>query len=188
LKLLETERIYLRYFTAQDAGLFFELDSDPEVMRYISKGQPTSMERVQNDILPRLLAFYSQSPPTGFWAAHLRATDEFFGWFHLRPDKLEPELTEIGYRLTRKSWGRGLATEGSRALLKKGFTEWNRQQIVGRTLVVNLASRRVLEKIGLHFESEFFYPAEMTPGWSHEERRAVKYSLKKEDFRPKLEP
>ena len=61
----------------------FELDSDPEVMRFITKGHPTPLARIQNKLIP---GSYSprQSPPPGFWAAHLRATGEFIGWFHLR--------------------------------------------------------------------------------------------------------
>ena len=187
MKLLETDRIYLRNFTPEDAGLLFELDNDPEVMRYLSKGQPTPLARIQDEILPRVLAFYTQSPPRGFWAAHLRSTGEFFGWFHLRPDKLEPELEEIGYRLRRKAWGQGLATEASSALLMKGFAEWGREEIVARTLVGNLASRRVMEKIGLRYQAEFYYGAEMLPEWTKEERRAVKYGLRREAFRTKVE-
>ena len=177
LIVLETERMYFRQFRAGDANLLFDLDSDPEVMRFISKGQPTPLARIQDDILPRFLHYYRQSPPRGFWAAHLRETDGFLGWFHLRPDKLSPAETELGYRLQRSAWGRGLATEGARALLRQAFGDWGCAKVTARTLSGNLASQRVMQKSGLVFETEFVYPQDILPGWTVEERRAVKYSL-----------
>lgn len=173
---LETERMYFRQFRAEDAQLLFELDSDPEVMRFISKNQPV-LSCIQDDIIPRFISYYSQSPPRGFWAAHLREGGGFIGWFHLRPDKIAPEEMELGYRLKRSVWGRGLATEGSRALLKKAFGEWAYEKVCARTLITNLASRRVMEKAGLNFECEFIYGVDALPDWIEEERRAVKYSV-----------
>lgn len=180
--LLETERLYLREFRAEDAALLFELDSDPEVMRFITKGQPTPMRQIREEIIPRLLGYYTQSPPRGCWAAHLRANKEFIGWFHLRPDKLEPEEMELGYRLMRKVWGQGLATEGSRALVQRAFAQWPYEKVSARTLLGNLASQRVMQKAGLQFERKFVYPVEMIPEWTETERLGIKYSLTREEY------
>ena len=168
--------MYFRQFQAEDASLLFELDCDPEVMRYISKGQPTRMEQIQQEILPRWRKFYEHSPPSGFWAAHLRGSGEFIGWFHLRPDKISPVEMELGYRLKRSAWGGGLATEGSRALITQAFGDWNYAKVVARTLIGNLASRRVMAKAGLKFEEYFTYGTDLLPDWLEVERRAVKYS------------
>lgn len=176
-KFLETERMYFRQFRAEDAQLLFELDSDPEVMRFISKGPPTPLAQIQDETIPRFLDYYKQSPPRGFWAVHLRETGEFIGWFHLRPDKISPEEMELGYRLKHNAWGRGLATEGSRALVQNALGPWHYPIVCARTLAGNLASRRVMEKAGLSFECDFIYGSEVLPGWSAEERRAVKYSV-----------
>jgi RimJ/RimL family protein N-acetyltransferase len=173
---LETERMFFRKFCAEDAGLLFELDSDPEVMRFISKGKPTPLAQLETEILPRVLGYYRKSPPQGCWAAHLCDGGDFIGWFHLRPDKITPEEMELGYRLKRSAWGRGLATEGSQALLKKAFNEWDCPKVCARTLVDNLKSRRVMEKVGLSFECDFVYSLEACPDWTEEERHAVKYS------------
>ena len=169
--------MYFRRFRADDAPLLFDLDNDPEVMRFISKGKPTPLERIEKDIHPRILAWYEQSPPRGFWAAYLRDTDAFIGFFHLRPDKITPEEMELGYRLKRNVWGRGLATEGSRVLLGRAFSEWSYEKVCARTLAGNLASRRVMEKAGLTFECDYIYGEETLPGWTEEERCAVKYSI-----------
>lgn len=180
---LETERMYFRQFRADDAQLLFELDSDPEVMRFISKGQPTPMTQIQGEIIPRFLDYYKESPPRGFWAAHLRDTTEFIGWFHLRPGNIAQGEMDIGYRLKRSVWGRGLATEGSRALTKKAFEDWGYQKVTAHTMAANLASRRVLEKAGLNFESEFHYGGASLGNWIvGEERRAVKYSVTRAGF------
>lgn len=179
---LETPRMFFRKFDRRDAQLLFELDNDPEVMRFISKGAPTPLERIENVVLPRFLDFYAESPPRGFWAAHLRETSEFIGWFHLRPDKFAPDEMELGYRLKRSVWGRGLATEGSRALIESAFLRWNYAKVSARTLLLNLPSRRVMEKAGLLFESEFLWPGAMMPEWTEEERRGVKYSLTHSQF------
>jgi RimJ/RimL family protein N-acetyltransferase len=180
---LETSRMYFRQFTDADASLLFELDNDPEVMRFISKGKPTPLEKIQNVIIPKFLDYYRQSLPQGFWAAHVRESGDFIGWFHLRPGTLSVPEMELGYRLKRIAWGRGLATEGSRALLEKAFHEWGYEKVCAHTMADNLASRRVMEKAGLRFESDFHYPADMLHGWvEQDERRAVKYSITRADY------
>jgi RimJ/RimL family protein N-acetyltransferase len=179
---LATERLYLRRFVPGDAVLLFELDSDPEVMRFITKGKPTPLAQIEKVILPRILDHYQKSPTQGCWAAHLSGSDDFIGWFHLRPDKITPQEMELGYRLKRIAWGRGLATEGTRALLEVGFREWDCTKMSARTLIGNLASQRVIQKAGLQFEGEFVYSVEIIPGWTEQERRAVKYGLSRDQF------
>jgi RimJ/RimL family protein N-acetyltransferase len=183
--LLETKRMYFREFQETEAQLLFELDSDPEVMRFISNGHPTPLARIQNEIIPKFLNFYRQSPPQGFWAAHLLDNGDFIGWFHFRPSTLpgaEKDM-ELGYRLKRNVWGRSLATEGSRALLEKAFKEWGCEKVCAHTMAINLASRRVMEKVGLKFECHFLYPTNIQYGLVEEnERSAVKYSRAREEY------
>jgi RimJ/RimL family protein N-acetyltransferase len=181
---LETERLFLRRATLEDARLLYELDSDPEVMRFISRGVPTPLERIEREILPRWLRYYEEHAHLGWWPAHEKASGDFIGWFHLRPDPYSPQEQEVGYRLKRGAWGRGYATEGTRALLVKAFTEWGIAKVSSRTLERNKASQRVMEKAGLRFEHSFVYEERLLPGWSEEERRAVKYGLRREDFCP----
>ena len=119
--ILETDRLFLRRLTPDDAPLICDLDSDPEVMRYISKGQPTPLEKIENEVLTRWLRIYEKHEHLGFFAAHEKASGDFIGWLCLQPDRYIPEI-EIGYRLKRHVWGRGYATEGSKALVEKAFT------------------------------------------------------------------
>ena len=107
---LETERLILRRFTAADADLLIELDSDPDVMRYLAGGKPTPPEQIRDEFLPRLLGHYAKSPGYGYLAAHEKDGGAFIGWFALQPTPQDPDdQPELGYRLRRAAWGRGYA-------------------------------------------------------------------------------
>ena len=82
---LETERLALRRFTDNDADLLVELDSDPEVMHFITGGLPTPRLEIETEILPAYLEYYERYAGYGFWAAVERSTGAFVGWFHFRP-------------------------------------------------------------------------------------------------------
>jgi RimJ/RimL family protein N-acetyltransferase len=172
---LETARLRLRKLVAADLDWLCELDSDPEVMRFISGGEPTPRDTMRDVYLPRMLQVYPLGPQYGFYAAEWRRVPGWLGWFHLRPERIEPGDMELGYRLRREVWGLGLATEGSRELLGRALREWSLPRVAARTLEVNLASRRVMEKCGMRWERDFVYPAEWLPGWPEERRRAVRY-------------
>ena len=147
---LETERMVLRRFTVADVDHLVDLDSDPEVMRFLTGGTPTPREVIQNDILPAFLRSYEHFPGFGVWAATEKASGEFLGWFGFQPkDAASPNDVALGYRLRRAVWGQGYATEGARALIRKGFTELGMQRVFATTYQDNLASRRVMEKAGL---------------------------------------
>lgn len=154
---LETDRLRLRRFTAADVDNLVELDSDPQVMFFINAGEPTPREEVEGSILPGFLWYYDTYPGYGFWAAIEKVTDRFLGWFHLRP-RLEggtPDEPELGYRLIRSAWGKGYATEGSRALIDRAFAELGAARVVAETMAVHTASRRVMEKAGLRYVRTF---------------------------------
>ena len=156
---LETDRLVLRRFTGADLDLLVDLDGDPEVMRYITGGRPTSREELRDEVLPALLRYYQRSPGYGFWAAVEKATGQFLGWFHLRPPEgTSPDEPELGYRLRRSAWGKGYATEGSRALIRVAFTELGARRVYAETMAVNLGSRRVMEKAGLRLVRTFHQP------------------------------
>jgi RimJ/RimL family protein N-acetyltransferase len=178
---LETDRLVLRRFTETDVDALVALDADREVMRFINGGTPTPREVIQSDVLPRFLQYYERYPGFGFWAAIEKSTGEFLGWFHLRPAESDgPDRAELGYRLGRAAWGTGYATEGSRALIEKGFTELGLRRVYATTMTVNVASRRVMEKAGLSlvrtFHESWPYPIE---GSEHGD---VQYAIEREDW------
>ena len=147
---LETERMLLRRFTETDIDNLFALDSDPEVMRYLTGGAGTPREIIENDILPGFLRSYDSADMFGVWPALEKESMEFLGWFAFRPeDVAHPDTVSLGYRVRRKYWGKGYATEGVRALIYRGFTVPGVRRIVATTYQDNLASRRVMEKAGM---------------------------------------
>ncbi|WP_275466644.1 GNAT family N-acetyltransferase [Streptomyces noursei] len=153
---LETERLALRPFTDADAERLRDLDDDPEVMRFINGGKPASRETIQARTLPRLRHHHPCLGTPGYWAAEERGGGEFLGWFEFRPlDEHDAAVVELGYRLNRAAWGKGYATEGSRALIDKGFTHLGVERITANTMAVNVRSRRVMEKAGLVFLRNF---------------------------------
>lgn len=173
---LTTPRLRLREFTKDDVDALVELDADPEVMRFLTGGKPTPLEEVRDEVLPKLLREYALFPGFGRWAANEKATGQFLGWFGLRSaERIGPGSATLGYRLRRAAWGRGLATEGSRALLAKAFTELGVQRVSADTMAVNQRSRRVMEKAGLTFVRNYHeYFPDPIPGTEHGE---VEYAV-----------
>lgn len=170
---LETARVRLRQLDKGDIEELVELNGDPEVMRYLG-GAPAPREEAEAGVARTLMYRQKYGGRLGVFTAELRATGEFMGWFHLRPDRADLDNTkdlELGYRLKKKFWGAGYATEASRALIDKAFGELGADSVFAVTDKENAASRRVMEKCGLAFEREYDDPA-----WN---RRTVRYALYK---------
>lgn len=184
---LETQRLILRQFTSSDVDHLVELDSDPEVMRHLTGGRPTPRETVETTVLPGFLEFHRRFEGYGYFAAIERSAEGFLGWFHFRPKPDDPPgRVELGYRLRRAAWGKGYATEGSRALIRKGFTELGVEQVYAQTMAVNVRSRRVMEKVGLRHVRTFHQEwDEPLPGVEHGE---VMYVLDRTDWQPAQRP
>jgi RimJ/RimL family protein N-acetyltransferase len=144
-------------------------------MRYLTGGKPTPAEEITQEILP---AFMSPRARLlrWIWAAEEKPHHRFVGWFSLRPRVPgPPDEAELGYRLASAAWGRGLATEGARALIERGFAEMGLRRIFAETMAVNVASRRVLEKAGLTFVRTFHLAwDDPIPGAEHGE---VEYEI-----------
>jgi shikimate kinase/RimJ/RimL family protein N-acetyltransferase len=181
---LETERLLLRRFTESDVDNLVELDGDPAVMRFLTGGKPTPRDEIQNGLLPKLLNDYDRTPGRGRWAAIDKETGEFIGWFALDPpDDGGPEA-ELGYRLRVAAWGKGYATEGSRALIHKAFTELNLDRVWAQTMTVNTPSRRVMERAGLRYLRTFHLSFDdPIPGTEHGE---VEYELRRYQYSPPM--
>jgi len=167
---VETERMLLRRFSTADSGLLAALYGDPRVMRFITL-QPPSLAEVESKILPEYLREYRELPDgLGSFAAIEKETGQMAGRFSLRPANSYGLAggTELGYRLYPAFWGRGLATEGARALIASGFERLHLDRVVATTMADNTGSWRVLEKCGLRRVKTFYYPdADLMPGGEH---------------------
>lgn len=174
---LTTDRMVLRRITPDDAPLLLGLDSDPEVMRYSTGGRPSAPADIDGDIR-RYQEWYRAYPDRGYWIAQ-DTGGAFLGWFHLRhPHGGDPAEPELGYRLARAHWGRGLATEGSLALLGTAFAAPSVRRVFARTMAVNTGSRRVMDKLGMRLVRTFALDAPPIPGAEHGE---IEYALTRAD-------
>ncbi|MFL5297130.1 MAG: GNAT family N-acetyltransferase [Phenylobacterium sp.] len=146
--ILETERLVFRPFTPDDFDLLAELHSDPEVQRFI--GGMWTAEEVQ-----RRLDFYvGQQVERGYskWKAYLR-DGEFVGRAGVSLD-LHTGDPELGYSFAQRAWGQGLASEAARAIVDWMWANTDAPELTAFAVAENLASRRVLEKVGMVFEGD----------------------------------
>jgi len=148
-RLLETERLILRRFTESDADNLYELDNDPQVMRFINGGIATPRKVIQDEHMPVFLRLDRNYPGYGFWTVIERSTGKFLGWLSFRPTGSNPVEVTLGFRFRKAAWGKGYATEAARALIRKGFTEMGVQRVLATTYQDNLRSQRVMQKIGM---------------------------------------
>jgi len=184
---LETERLVLRRFTMADVDNLVELDRDPDVMFHITGGLTTSREEIETDFLPAFLAYYEKYDGYGFWAAVEKESGAFVGWFHFRPAPGHPaDEPELGYRLVKAVWGKGYASEGSTALIDKGFTELGVRRVLAEAMLVNVASWRVMEKCGMTrvrvFHQDWPFPI---PG---DEQGDVEYAITRQEWEARRNP
>lgn len=153
--LLETARLRLRRFTPADAPHVLELDGDPRVVgptgTFIQAGgRVPDPEWSLVHTLGRFLAATGADGIFGYWLAEDRDSHAFCGWYRFtREGPGGPAEVELGYRMRAALWGRGLATEGARALVERAFAEPEVARVVATARADNPASRRVLEKAGL---------------------------------------
>lgn len=175
---MQTQRLILKPFNKGYIADLFQLDQDPEVMRYITKGRPTTRDEIINDSLPRFTRYYQANTPLGYWALHLKSDDAFIGWCLLRPNLANSEEIEIGYRLKKVAWGQGYGTEASQYLLQQGFASGVVDQLMAIALVDNHSSIQIMQKLGLKFDHEF--EEKDCPILRGE--RGVKYSLSKSAY------
>lgn len=162
----ETERLILREFLPSDDKGMFELDADKEVHRYLGNNPIEIIEQARQNI--EFIRQQYIDNGIGRWAIIEKSTNDFIGWTGL---KLMKELTnnqighyDLGYRLIKKYWGKGIATESVKASLNYGFDKLKQENIFAMTHIDNLASINVLEKSGLKFMETFDLNG-MTKNW-----------------------
>lgn len=152
---LQTERIELRELTMDQIDHMVDLDSDPEVMHFISDGEPRPWEH-HLEAIPKLLKYSEKNPGLGLWTAYLKETGEFMGWYILK-HLLETGEVEVGFRLKKKFWNKGYSTEAGKALVRYGFETVGLKRIIAIVRPDNLASQAVIKKLGLKEEGTGTY-------------------------------
>lgn len=160
---IETERLILRELRIADLDSMFELDSDPEVHKYLGN-KPVKTKEESKKILESVLNQY-QERGIGRWAVIEKSSGEFTGWSGLR---LNTEYNmngftnyyDIGYRLIKRYWGKGYATETGKAAVDYAFNILKLPKLYATTEIGNQASHNALLKIGLTYVEDFYFEQE----------------------------
>lgn len=164
--ILQTPRLILHELNTNDAQSFYELNLNPNVVRYTGD-LPFESVSAAEEFLKNYHPY--QEDGYGRWAVISKESGEFLGWCGLKFDGKE---TDIGFRFFEKHWNKGFATESAKACLEYGFKDLELEEIVGRAMKENLASIQVLQKIGLTYVGEM--DSALHPG--------VLYRIRKEEF------
>jgi RimJ/RimL family protein N-acetyltransferase len=173
--MIQTERLMLRRWRDEDREPFAAMNSDPRVMRHF----PACLTREESDALVDRAQAHFQQHGFGPFAVELSQNGAFVGFIGLVVPAFQAHFTpcvEIGWRIAAPHWNQGLATEGALACVRYGFDTVGLEEIVSFTVPDNLASRRVMEKIGMrrHEDDDFEHP-KIPEG--HPLRRHVLYRL-----------
>lgn len=181
---LETERLILRPWEERDRDLFYEINSDPQIMEFF----PFRRDRQQSD------AFFGellerQSETITFPAAELRETGDCIGFCGLHVGDVEPHFppgtVEIGWRLVTRAWGKGYATEGALAALGYGFGELGLPEIVSFAVHDNHRSTAIMERIGMTRDPAGDFDYVKIPDTHPHLKRHVRYRMTAADWRMK---
>lgn len=177
---METDRLIMRRWRPEDLEPFAALNADPEVMRYF----PACLSKDE------CAAFIERAETTfenygfGLWVTEHKDSGEFMGFIGLSVPRFEVAFNpcvEIGWRLARKFWGSGYATEGAQKALQFGFEDAGLPEIVSFTYEGNHPSRKVMERLGMKYDpsGDFNHPNISTGHWLE---KHVLYRLARQDW------
>jgi len=162
--IIETERLYLREIDVQDVDDLFEMDADPQVHLYIENNPVQTKEQIV-EVIQMLKRQYAENG-IARWAVVDKQTGECVGWSGLKlfrtPLNGHVDFYELGYRFKTKHWGKGYATETSRAIIDYGFDRLNVTSLYAITHPENEKSIHVLNKLGFQFIETFDYEGYVT--------------------------
>lgn len=155
---LETPRLLLRRFTLEDLEDYFQLGARPALVRYVGGKTLASLDEARAILLAAPLRDY-EVHGYGRLACIEKRSGRLIGFNGL---KFDPALgeTDLGYRFLEDCWGQGYATESSRAVMTYGRDVLQLPRIVGAVHPENVASVRVLSKVGMVYEKKVRYEAD----------------------------
>ena len=170
---VRTDRLLLRRWLDSDREPFAQLTADAEVMRYF----PARLTREQSDALAARADALFDTRGYGLWALERLDTGAFIGFTGLAamPEGIPGSGgVEVGWRLAQSAWGQGFATEAATAALRFGFETLGLAEVNSITAVINIRSRRVMERLGMQVADEFDHPKLPEPSPL---RRHVRYTI-----------
>lgn len=155
--IFETLRLGFRKWQPADKKFFAEMNSDKEVMKYF----PDVLSRKESDDFLERIEKHFAEKGFGLWAVEIKETREFIGFIGFNTSVIDKEFIifpEIGWRLHKRYWGQGYATEGARGCLDFGFNKLGFEVIYSLTAIINKPSIKVMKKIGMKLDRTFNHP------------------------------
>ncbi|HGM6823751.1 TPA: GNAT family N-acetyltransferase [Serratia marcescens] len=177
---LDSDKLRLRPWRDDDLPAFAALNADPQVMRYF----PATMTAEESHAQAERIRAFMQQHGWGLWAVEVKGGAPFIGFVGLaRPGDDLPcsPCVEIGWRLAAAHWGNGYAAEAARTALACAFDTLHLPEVVSFTAEDNQPSRRVMERIGMHFDGETFLHPRLPAG--HPLQKHVLYRLNRQTWR-----
>lgn len=157
----DSTRLSFRLFNQDDGELLWQLDQDPDVMKYITGGKINTMADINNTFLPRLKKFTNPAKGWGLWQVCDKSSHEYLGWILVRPMNFfnqEHDLPttaendiEIGWRFFKKHWGKGYASEAALAVKTALMTQASIDYISAIAMEDNIGSISIMKKLGMTF-------------------------------------
>ena len=157
MKYLESNRLVFRDWEPDDLGIFINMNKDSEVMEYF----PSKLTSEESTIFYKKIVDEFIKEGYGLYAVNYKENHDFIGFIGFHKATFEAEFTpciEIGWRLRKEYWDKGLATEGAKACLEYGFNQLKLKKIFSFTSKINTPSENVMKKIGMKKLKEFNHP------------------------------
>ena len=177
---LFTSRLKLTVFSQSHLSELVRLNADPEVMRYF----PATLSSEESAALLQRIIEHQRINEYSLFALHLKESDAFVGWCGLMRVPFSAHFTpavEIGWRLNKIFWGKGLASEAAKSILRFGFLDLGLSKIVSFTAELNQPSIRVMQKIWMKCNPEDTFNHPKLPS-NHPLQRHIIYRLQKTDW------
>ena len=162
MKVNDSERLTFALMDESDAQLLFDLDQDEEVMKYINGGKKSTMDDIQNVMIPRLYKYRNEDKGWGLWKVHVKESQEFIGWVLVRPmdffnDNPQWFNLELGWRFMRSSWGKGYGTEAANAIKDALIEHAGIEKLCAIAEPENTASIGIMKKLGMSYIKTYLH-------------------------------
>lgn len=151
-----SDRLSFQLMDEKDTQDLFDLDQNPEVMKFINGGKPTSIEDIKNIFLPRMASYTNAEKGWGLWSVKVSESRSFIGWVLVRPmdffsDNPQFNDLELGWRFKQESWGKGYATEAAKSIMQALIENKSASQYSAIAVTDNTASIGIMKKLGMQF-------------------------------------
>ncbi len=162
MKVESSERLSYELMSQDDGDLLYELDQDPEVMRFINGGVLTTQIEIEQVYLPRLKQYTHQKNGWGLWKVFTREDHKYIGWILIRPVGFFGENTdyknlEMGWRFFKKHWGKGYATEAAESIKWALIAQTDINKLSAIAREDNHASINIMQKLGMNYIKKYLH-------------------------------